>query len=312
VYKPDIAPPRSVPTVEYEQGAELQRKALGGISSPEQVAEVVRSEEETRKERLYARPPFVTNAIPTPAQQQALDITQDYTVVSRWLGRKLGMLVGKDAGKHYVDELFMKVQDGELGMAQLMDKLRAEGLNLKDAWDIYRQQAVSKGQVGAELQRGIEEFFNPAVEALQAVQVTDAQIDQLAQVSQGFDTLRRKNQEASYGWLAPVKRAWRTAMGYRKTDLLALGDIYLIARHAQERNADLFRRSQKLPTGPIQDGSGMSNAEAQAILDFVNQRPDLKMGLENYAAMVRRMINHTEQIKIESGLKAGPHRHGPH
>lgn len=100
-------------------------------------------------------------------------------------------------------------------------------------------------------------------------------------VGEGLDRLERNAFE-------PLIKAMHAA----KVDTAALEE-YLYALHARERNADIAAKNPKMPDG----GSGMTNAEAEAILakaDHAKMAP--------LAQMVRRIIRQTRQRMLVHGL----------
>lgn len=82
------------------------------------------------------------------------------------------------------------------------------------------------------------------------------------------------------------------AMAKAKVDTATLEE-YLYALHAKERNASIAAKNPKMPDG----GSGMSNAEAEAIL----ARAD-KAKLQPLADHVRRITRQTRQRMLAHGL----------
>ena len=79
-------------------------------------------------------------------------------------------------------------------------------------------------------------------------------------------------------------------------------DEYLYARHAKERNAKLRE------TEGIEDGSGLSDAEADAILESYEKEfgdmigPDQKSSIEQLHGMVMNLAAENRELMVESGL----------
>lgn len=84
-----------------------------------------------------------------------------------------------------------------------------------------------------------------------------------------------------------------------KADQLELSDVALFAyaQHAPERNAQIAKINPKFEDG----GSGMTNDQAQAILDDAAQS-GLRPALEKHAATLRRWTAGTRQALLDAGL----------
>lgn len=77
-------------------------------------------------------------------------------------------------------------------------------------------------------------------------------------------------------------------------------DLYLIAKHAPERNAQIAKINPEMPDG----GSGMTNAEASAILQRFNAE-GRAADMAAAADFVYGMLNSTKQRLVSSGLETG-------
>ena len=69
---------------------------------------------------------------------------------------------------------------------------------------------------------------------------------------------------------------------------------YIYALHAKERNAVILERSE----GSIKDGSGMSDAEADAVINAAN-----KKSLDPIVSMIRKIQNDTRKTMVKFGLE---------
>ncbi len=69
---------------------------------------------------------------------------------------------------------------------------------------------------------------------------------------------------------------------------------YMYALHAKERNAVILERSK----GSIKDGSGMSDAEADAVINAAN-----KKSLDPIVSMIRKIQNDTRKTMVKFGLE---------
>lgn len=75
-------------------------------------------------------------------------------------------------------------------------------------------------------------------------------------------------------------------------------DLFLIAKHAPERNAHIAEINEKMPDG----GSGMTNAESKAILNKFKEEGQLS-NMESAAKYVYDMLANTRNRLVDSGLE---------
>lgn len=75
---------------------------------------------------------------------------------------------------------------------------------------------------------------------------------------------------------------------------------YLHARHAREANALIAKRNPEMPDG----GSGMTNAQADALLAELNQNVPRRLALQRAAEQVDAIIEKTRQALVDYGLES--------
>ena len=149
----------------------------------------------------------------------------------------------------------------------------------KGAWNRARAKLQDKMHAWRDVQDQIGKQLGQAVEDAQNVY----RIENLmhGRVGEGIDRIERNQVE-------PLVTAMRVA-GVKPAEL----EEYLYARHAKERNAEIAKINPKMPDG----GSGMTDAEADAILDGAD-----KAKLEPLAKRVDAMIRATRNRLLEHGL----------
>ena len=83
---------------------------------------------------------------------------------------------------------------------------------------------------------------------------------------------------------------------------LSMQDVqdYLHARHAKEANALIAQRDPSMPDG----GSGMTNAEADALLAELNANVPRRLALQRVAEQVDAMIEGTREALVDYGLES--------
>ena len=75
-------------------------------------------------------------------------------------------------------------------------------------------------------------------------------------------------------------------------------DDYLMAKHAKERNREIAKKNAEMPDG----GSGMTNADADAILAAAAKDPKRLEDLERLASRVYEMTQLTRDLMVAGGL----------
>jgi len=142
--------------------------------------------------------------------------------------------------------------------------------------DVYMREELAQGYMGAKLEANQQNLYEPLTENIRDLDISDADIARLEALSEFF----------------------RDASGaYDKK--LAIADAYVYALHAAERNAYVLRKFQRGM------GSGMSNEEAQAIINWVNSLDvNSRAGLQSINQLVKQIIESTNNERREGGLMA--------
>ena len=122
---------------------------------------------------------------------------------------------------------------------------------------IHTQKEVNfHGIAGNLIKNNKEQRFDPLNIGIDKLDVTDTDISNVIAVS------KRDNPTKTSFLDEQIKAG--------KNKKMAFFESYLYAKHAQERNAYVLKQtsSEKSKIDPIDNGSGMTNQESQAILNW--------------------------------------------
>jgi len=246
---------------------------------------------ETRRSRIRATP---SSERQRQAQQNDRDIAQAqlnirYDNLTGLLAKGLKiipekLLFGRTRAEA-AQRIVQKYQDSFQPVGAMMDELRNKGYTIADAMDPYLREVNSSGIIGDKISDLEETIVKPLIEEARKINISEAKLEELKNVS-----ARAAAQSQDEGY---IKRALEVSIDEK----LALIDAYLYAMHAKERNAQILQEYQRGL------GSGMSNAEADAILDWFDSleqsNKDVFLAVDRY---VKRIIESTNNIRYESGL----------
>lgn len=188
-----------------------------------------------------------------------------------------------------VEDTFIGLQDRMLPLAQLIDRMKKNDGFITNENDVYFREQLFSGQADALIQEANRDFYEPLVEAVRTTNVTQEDAKRAEGINDASKSLMRE-----YG-----------TQGYR----MGMANLYLYARHAQERNAVMASRNDP-ETGRVQQhvaGSGMTDLQAQEILDWFDRQPfgrefsDLS-NPNSIRSRMRALINHTNDIRVDGGL----------
>jgi len=191
------------------------------------------------------------------------------------LGKPFG--VENESVKKSVDYVFRKLQDQFAPVGALYDKLRKGGADIARDMDAYFQELAMHGINGEKKTRFVEDEFNPMIEEVARMNLSATDDAALDRISGYYRQIKDKNASKSY----------------------ALANAFIYAKHALERNARILRISK----GQIQNGSGMSDKEANNIIAFVNgMNPAQRAVINRTLAASKAIIDKTNDTYIEGGL----------
>lgn len=204
------------------------------------------------------------------------------------LGRPFGDGPAVKSFEKGVENTLISFQDRMLAVGKLIDQMKKNGGFITNENDTYLRETLFSGKTDAMLQENDKNYYRPLIEAIRHLSVTDA------------------NAKAA----AAVNDAARSIIQNYKNPKDALAQLYVYARHAKERNAEMRRRNEDvvgMRPNEYEHGSGMSDVEADEILAWFASMPfngqfnDLS-NPNSIRSLVRKLIANTNDIRVQFGL----------
>jgi hypothetical protein len=267
---------------------------VGGRAKPKRGAEAVAEANKEDPIRLSRMVAHAAQAKPTPFTGHS-DLLQHaeslrYAAVQGEVSRLIQRTVGKyfKIDPKIIDNktanFFKKMQDDMIHVGKLYDNLRAKGINIPQEYDAYFQEQLMRDAAGAKKNDFQEGFLRKIVETAVSAKFNRANIDSLEKAV--------KSAIGVEGYITEIVKK----VG---NESHAIADAYLYALHAKERN----ERIKKMSKGKDTKGSGMSDAEADAILNWKNTLPrNQQDALENVDKLAQDIIWMTNDEYIQGGL----------
>ena len=236
------------------------------------------------------------SAVPTGTQPTFGDITTEagnditYTDSLQFIekiirGGTLGF-ASKQKSRELAESFVRKFQDSMIPVGIMLDELRAKGLTIKDACDPYKKEVNSHCIAGNLIKNNKEQRFDPLNIGIDKLDVTDTEISNVIAVSNRYN---------------PTKTSFLDEqIKAGKNKKMAFFESYLYAKHAQERNAYVLEKtsSEKSKIDPIENGSGMTNQESQAILDWFEGYRNIR-NVRQLDSQVRSIVDNTNNVRQE-------------
>ena len=220
---------------------------------------------------------------------QATTYTNSLQAIEKVIrGGTLGF-VSQEKAKKLATSFISKFQDKMIPVAIMLDELKKKGLKLRDAFDPYLQDELFYGITGKEITSRQDGIYNDIVQGIKRLVVTDSDIDGLISASKANNPLRSSFVDEQ------IKAG--------KDKKVALFEAYLYAQHAKERNAYILERTSE-DTGnmvPNEVGSGMSDAEADAIINWFDTYAN-KTQVEVINGQVRQVVADTNRVRQDGQL----------
>ncbi len=246
-----------------------------GVSYNGQPAYTVRTAYPNNKRKLSV----AFSAIDPNRIQNQIPVAQDslmYSRASNLLSRILGVAYDRNKAEDIAENFLQKFQDSMLPVGRMIDDLKSRGATITDAMDTYLREELYHGITGSKVADNEKNLYEPMLNLVKDITLTESQIASL-----------RAN-----------SKFVREAMQAGKPIKQILADVFLYARHAEERNAYIRR------IDPENDsGSGMTDTEARAVKSFfesltgVERQRFIDIGLA-----ADRIVQNTNDIRVASGL----------
>jgi hypothetical protein len=267
---------------------------IGSRAKPKRGAEAVaeaKKETPVRLSRLMAHTPQ-GRATPFTGHSDLLKHadTLRYAAVQGAVSRLIQRTVGKyfkidpSIIEDKTTNFFKKMQDDMIHVGKLYDNLRGKGIDIPQEYDAYFQEQLMRDAAGAKKQDFQQGFLKKIVETA---------------VNAKFDSTNISSLEAEVKSAIGVDGYITQIMKKVGNESHAIANAYLYALHAKERN----QRIREMSKGKDTKGSGMSDAEADAILNWKNTLPrDQQNALENVDKLAQDIIWMTNDEYIQGGL----------
>lgn len=248
-----------------------------GITSPAEIFKAIEAGDVGARDaavpadatRKFQRP---ATAMKTEARQALADATNTATVPDRRIWdeavRRNGNLLNRAGGAKgaimdNIDELRVEFQDMMLPLLRAEQAIAAAtGQEISKAESAYYAEERYTGRVGRRLDVLREEYTEPMAYMIAQSDAPIKLTDQNGQVREGADAV----------------------------------DLWLTARHAEERNALVQQRDPNMTSG-----SGMTDAEAQAVLKQASGQPFMPV-LQRIGDMADQLGKDMIQWREDAGL----------
>ena len=222
------------------------------------------------------------SALPQEIENKKYDL--NYARASDTVAKGLGFVLPKQKAQTAADTIIRKFQDNMLPVGRMIQELKNKGATITDAFDPYLQEELYHGRVGAEIDSRENTIYKDAVNAVKGVNIAQGKIDQLKALSD-------RTSETGDGFV-------KKALDSYPSKKLAVVDAVLYATHAKERNAFIRQRDPDNTSG-----SGMSDAEADAILGWVATLDGPSIAaLREVQQSVRSIVGNTNETRRNYGL----------
>jgi hypothetical protein len=267
---------------------------VGGRARPKRGAEAVaaaKKEDLTRLSRMAAHTPM---GRPTPftghsdlmKHAESLRYAAVQGAVSRLIQRTVGKYFKIDPT--IIDKktanFFKKMQDDMIHVGKLYDTLRSRGIDIPQEYDAYFQEQLMRDAAGAKKQDFQEGFLRKIIETAVNAKFNGTNITSLEAAV--------KSATGTNGYITQI-------VAKVGNESHAIADAYLYALHAKERN----KRISDMSKGKDTKGSGMSDAEADAILNWKKTLPQSQQtALENVDKLAQDIVWMTNDEYIQGGL----------
>ena len=221
------------------------------------------------------------------------------------IGGKKIPFVGFDQKKSKeLSDLFIRYfQDRMIPVGRMIDELQEKGFKLSDAFDPVMQEQLMQGKTGVLLENKKETIYKKPMDIIKKFQYSEADLNALQEVSrnasdpdqQGYVTEMREKFYPSF---------WKRILFGDQSKKLVMAETYLYALHAKERNAYIRQIDVNKVNQFPNRGSGMSDTEADAIINWFKQQPESSRELLNdLQESVREVIADTNKTREDAGLQ---------
>lgn len=187
--------------------------------------------------------------------------------------------------REFSDGILRRFQDSMMPINRMVQELSQAGLTITDAMDTVLQESLMHGVVGQKVTENQKTMFQPLLDAVKGLNVPKARIDALVTASNAASAKGR-------GFVG-------LALERYDSPRLALAEAFLYARHAKERNR-FVETNRDIAN---QNGSGMTDEEADVILNWFRGLDDANKGLlAKIGQQARMIVENTNRTRVDAGL----------
>ena len=276
------------------EAAVARNGGVGRGAKPKRGVEAVAEAKKQDPERFSRMVAHAPQAMATPftghsdllKHSEGLRYAAVQGAVSRLIQRTVGKYFKIDPSiiDNKTANFFKKMQDDMIHVGKLYDNLRAKGINIPQEYDTYFQEQLMRDAAGAKKQTFQDGFLRKIVETAVNAKFNSTNIESLEKAVKG--AIGRN------GYISEmVKKVGNESH--------AVANAYLYALHAKERN----QRMNDMSKGKDTQGSGMSDAEADAILNWAKTLPQSQQAaLESVDRLAQDIVWMTNDEYIQGGL----------
>ena len=235
----------------------------------------------------------ISNAPPNQTSPNSAKIVADmqkkrqkirYDLLSGVIAKGLGYVIPQDQALLKAQRILTYMQDAMLPVGALMDQLRKNGYTITDAVDTYMREEVFQGIAGAKVDKVQKELFEPMIDTINKLNIEEGKLQELRNIE---------------GATAGMKGFFASTVDESINPKLAIADAVLYAHHALERNKYIAKKTE----GATINGSGMTNAEANAIIAWSNTLSnDQQVKIQEIRDFAKQINDNTINQRIESDL----------
>jgi hypothetical protein len=283
VYDPENASAATDNLVEqYDDGIASQNAALSDV------AKRARDRDRESRRPMYSVTAAMNAASGTSNMTAIQKQVTQYTDIADWFGKALGLVVRRPGrAQEIADKFIQKTQDSFIPVARMIKELKERGLTIMDTVDPYLQQQLSRSRAGAQIDDRKRGIYRTMADAVKKVDVSPAMRESLIRVS-------RSNATKGDGLAKYI-------FDRTDSDKQAVAEIYLYAKHALERNQYV-----RQVDAANQAGSGMTDAEANAIINWFNSNlsQQNRSAIAQVEAAAQAIVADTNKVRIDGNLIA--------
>mgnify|MGYP003110536194 FL=1 len=219
-------------------------------------------------------------------------------------GVKLNPFVSDEKAQAMSDTFIELFQDRMISVSRMVDGIQKKGLTLDEAMDPIQQERIMHGKVGDKLETNQETIFQDMMDTVKKIKISDSDMRDLQRVSE----VSSDPDQVGYVKTAldsHLRRGFfrKVLYGKKMGNNLVAAEAYLYAKHASERNDYVRRIDRNRINENPERGSGMSDAEADAIINWFEGKKSYIELLRKLDEQAQIVVLDTNKARIDGGLQ---------